>query len=157
MTVKECIHCGSAHANGTDCCSSGCDLARRLPMGDGDLPATWQLGVALGWGFLLFNQLLFAGMDFLSLSKNDPENAGKFAIASIAAGCLVAAASVFFFAISKPKLMTDWQILAVSVGLGVVGGYRLGEKFGEGPVLGFLIANILVCLWLARGLVRRSK
>lgn len=124
-------------------------------MGDGDLPATWQLGVALGWGFLLFNQLLFAGMELLSFSKNDPDNAAKFAIASIAAGCLVTAASVFFFWISKPKLMTDWQVLAVSVGIGLVGGNRLGEKLGDPFVVGFLIANVLICLWLARGLLRK--
>jgi len=126
-------------------------------MGKTDLPATWQLGVALAWGFLLFNQFLFAGMELLSLSKSDPRNAAKFAVASIVAGGLVAAASLFFFVLSKPKLLTDWQVIAVSVGLGLVGGSRLGESLGDPFVIGFLIANALICAWLARGLTRRAK
>ncbi|MDQ8182969.1 hypothetical protein [Pelagicoccus sp. SDUM812005] len=155
MSSYSCIHCGETAAKNHDCCSAGCDLARRLPRGETDLPATWQLGVALAWGFLLFNQLLFAGMDLLALSKNAPDNAAKFAMASLVAGGVALLANGFFFAISKPKLFSDWQVLAISAGLAFVGGYRLGEIFGEPLVLGFLIGNLLVSLWLARGLLRK--
>lgn len=125
-------------------------------MQGGDLPATWQLGVCLGWGFLLFNQLLFAGMELLALSKDEAENAAKFALASIVAGCVVTLANGFFFTIAKPKLLTDWQVLAVSIGLGLVGGYRLGERLGDAFVFGFLITNLLISVWLGRGLWRRD-
>lgn len=154
MSSYSCIHCGETAAQNHDCCSSGCDLARRLPRGETDLPATWQLGVALAWGFLIFNQLLFAGMDLLALSRNAPDNAGKFALVSLAVGAVVLLANVFFFVISKPKLFSDWQVLAISAGVAFVGGYRLGEIFGEPQVLGFLLGNVLISLWLARGLFR---
>lgn len=155
MSSYTCIHCGETAARNHDCCSSGCDLARRLPRGETDLPATWQLGVALAWGFLVFNQLLFAGMDLLALSRNAPDNAAKFAVASLVAGALVLLANLFFFAISKPKLFSDWQALAISAGIAFVGGYRLGEIFGEHQVMGFLLGNLLMSGWLARGLLRK--
>lgn len=155
MSSYTCIHCGEKAAPAYDYCSSGCDLARRLPRGETDLPATWQLGVALGWGLLVFNQMLFAGMDLLALSKNAPENAAKFAIASYAAGGLVLLVNAFFFAISKPKLFSDWQALVMSLAIAFVGGYRLGEIFGDPKVLGFMLGNLLISLWLARGLIRK--
>ncbi|MDQ8186661.1 hypothetical protein [Pelagicoccus sp. SDUM812002] len=154
MSSYSCIHCGETAAKSHDCCSSGCDLARRLPRGETDLPATWQLGVALAWGFLVFNQLLFAGMDLLALSKNETENAAKFAVLSLVAGAVVLLVNGFFFVISKPKLFSDWQVLAISAGIAFVGGYRLGEIFGEPQVLGFLLGNLLISAWLARGLFR---
>lgn len=124
-------------------------------MGAAGLPATWQLGVALAWGFLLFNQLLFAAMDLLYLSKNDPDTAGKFAIASLAAGGFVAIANVVFFAISTPKSLTDWQVIAVSLASSFVLGVRLGGFLGDSLVVGFLLANLFVGIWLARGLFRK--
>lgn len=157
MSVRNCIHCGVTHASKQAACSSGCDLARRIPMRGKDLPASWQLGVALVWGFALFNQLLFAGGEVLSLARGEAEFASKFAIASLVAGGLVAAMSVFFFAIAKPKLLMDWQVLAVSIGLAVVGGNRLGGGLGDPIVVGFLIANLLIASWLGRGLWRRSE
>lgn len=94
-------------------------------------------------------------MDLLALSRNAPDNAAKFAVASLVSGGVALLANGFFFAISKPKLFSDWQVLAISAGLAFVGGYRLGEIFGEPLVLAFLIGNLLVSLWLARGLLRK--
>lgn len=154
MSSYSCIHCGETAAKSDDCCSSGCDLARRLPRGEKDLPATWQLGVALAWGFLVFNQLLFAGMDLLALSKNASENAAKFATVSLVVGGLVLLANGFFFVISKPKLFSDWQAIVMSVAIAFVGGYRLGDFLGEPVVISFCLGNLLISLWLARGLFR---
>lgn len=155
MSSYTCIQCGEVAAQSHDCCSSGCDLARRLPRGEKDLPATWQLGVALAWGFLIFNQLLFAGMNLLALSQGSSETAAKFAMASFVAGGVVLLANGAFFAISKPKLFSDWQALVMSVAIAFVGGFRLGEIFGEPKLIGFLLGNLLMSLWLARGLIRR--
>ncbi len=93
-------------------------------------------------------------MDLFALSRNSVDNAGKFAVASLVAGGLALLANAFFFAIAKPKTFSDWQALAISVAVAFVGGFRLGEIFGEPKVLGFLIGNLLISFWLARGLFR---
>lgn len=149
---EDCIHCGKRSAPNTPCCSTACDLARRLPRGEGNLPATWQLGVVLGWFFLIFNQLLFAGMDLLLRWKQDPENAARFVLASLIVGCAVALANGCLFAIAQPKGMSDWQALGLSGAAAVVLGYRLGNYWGNPLTIGFCVGNLLVGLWLARGL-----
>lgn len=121
-------------------------------MGEGSLPATWQLGLALVWGFLMFNQLLFAGMDLLFLGRHEADAAAKFGLASLIVGGLVFIANCVFFVIARPKLLTDWQVLGVSLGIGLVGGYRLGSIFGGPIVIGFTLANLLISIWLSRGL-----
>ncbi len=118
------------------------------------MPATWQLGVALAWGFLLFNQLLLAGVGLLALSQGEADNAAKLGLASWVIGGVVLLANGFFFAIAKPKLFSDWQALVMSAAIAFVGGFRLGEYIGEPALLSFALFNALMSLWLARGLLR---
>ncbi|EDY81455.1 hypothetical protein VDG1235_1073 [Verrucomicrobiia bacterium DG1235] len=118
------------------------------------MPATWQLGVLLAWGFAIFNQLLFAGMEVLAAAGEDMEKAGKFGLASLIAGALALLASGFFFVISKPKRFVDWQVLSVIAAVSFVLWGRLGQILMDPFNVCFGAANVLIALWLSRGLWR---
>ena len=108
MEGATCQHCGAPIVGGGAACSTGCDLARRLPRGEEDLPVTWQLGVLLAWGFALFNQFLFAGLLALSISREQMAWLPKFAVASFLLGLLVFAWSILVFLWLKPKKILDY-------------------------------------------------
>ncbi len=128
-------------------------MARRIPKNGKDLPATWQLGVALVWGFLLFNQVLFALMEFLTIGRGEPDTFGKFALASKIVGVVVLLCNLSLFAIAKPKRLTDWQALLISAAVSFLVWGRLGEMLRNPVDISFALFNSLICLWLARGLI----
>ncbi|MDQ8205566.1 hypothetical protein [Pelagicoccus sp. SDUM812003] len=149
---ERCHYCSSPAEPGQGYCSAACDLARRLPLGEKDLPATWQLGVLLGWCFIAFNQILFFGMGRLARGQGDLRSASLFEMGSMGAGALVLLASFLFFAVAKPKTRLDqlgfWGILLGSVALYAV----FSKMMAAGEVLGLLIYNLLTVAWLTRGL-----
>lgn len=147
-----CEICGSASRKGMSVCSTGCDLARRLPVGTEGLPASWQLGVLLGWCFLIFNQWLFAGMTLLSHAKGDPDAAGKFMVASYVAGGAGLAASAFLFAVARAKGISDWLAVSLAVGVSAVAAVLSRDLPDGGAGYTACLFNLLIALWLTRGL-----
>lgn len=132
--------------------SSGSYLASLLPMGKEGLPVTWQLGVALGAFMVLFNQGLFMGMEALALMKGDGASAANFVRVSIGAGVVAGAFQLFLLAIARPKRWTDGVAAGLSVGLPL--GFDLWfrnwavDRFAAG----FFGFNLLLAMWLTRGL-----
>lgn len=154
MQEQRCIQCGRTLKSEGPACSTGCDLARRLPMGDEVMPASWELGGALAWGFVLFNQLFFALADLRLLSTGKEELAAKFAIASLFTGVVAAGGSGFLAWIARPKGVSDGLALCVAVAAGIAVGKLADAWRGEALVVGFTAFNLLVAFWLTRGLWR---
>jgi hypothetical protein len=154
MTTERCEICGAAAPQGFSVCSTGCDLARRLPMSDQGLPATWQLGVALGLFFLLFNQLLFTILESLSILREAPAQAANFGLAAIGCGTLALFLNVFLFAVAQPKRASDHTSIALIV-LALAALQVLDPEFAELRFnFLFFAFNLLGSLWLGRGLWR---
>ena len=122
-------------------------------MGEDALPASWQLGVLLGWGFLLFNQSLFAGMEAMMLGRGDLGSASKFALATLACGVIVFCFSGFLFAAARPKRAADGWFVSLATGLGM--GLILATSIRAHLL--FAGVNLLIALWLARGLLPFSS
>lgn len=154
MSVKSCQVCGSATEGGRPACSTGCDLARRLPWGEASLPATWQLAVLLAWGFALFNQCLFSGMALLSQVRGESAAMGNFLLASYACGAIVMLASACLFALAKPKGLADALAFLLALGAAWRGAWFFGDLPGRGWPFAFSLFNLLLVLWLTRGLWR---
>lgn len=154
MTTERCDICGAETPNGFSACSTGCDLARRLPVSDQGLPASWQLGVALGLFFLLFNQLLFTILESLSMLREEPVKAASFGLAAIACGVLALFLNVFLLAVAQPKRATDHTVIALIV-LALAAVQVLDPEFAELRFnFLFFAFNLLGSLWLGRGLWR---
>lgn len=154
MSAGSCQVCGRATEGGRPACSTGCDLARRLPWGEGALPASWQLAILLAWGFALFNQCLFAGMAALAQLRGESAAMGNFLLASYACGGIALLASAWLFALAKPKGISDALLVLVALGLAWRGAWFLGNLPGEGWPFVFAFFNLLFVLWLTRGLWR---
>lgn len=152
MSDGSCAYCGGEKWGETAHCSAACDLAARLPLGERDLPATWQLGVLLGWMFVGFNQILFFGMWYLAMGQGDRVSAGGFRLASLGAGGLLFFISTLFFAISKPKTGVDKGGFFGSIGLGIVAVIAASQFLVYPEMYGALLGNILIVCWLTRGL-----
>lgn len=156
--VHSCARCGkSTPGPQTPHCSTGCSVAAQIPMNGDTLPATWQLGVALGGFLVLFNQFLFLSLQWIARSRGEIETADKFALASVIAGAAVAILLAFLWVRARPKTALDLTVFGVAVGgVGVwmmLGSGTAWKRFPEG----FLIANLLVASWLSRGLLRSSS
>lgn len=152
MSEKTCIHCGRTVHGEELACSTGCDLARRLPLGEAVMPASWELGGLLLWGFVGFNQLLLAAGDLRLQAREDWEMAETFGTLSLVAGVLVLLANVYFLGVAKPKRWTDAAAIAVAAAAGIGLGRLADGWLGEALVVGFAIFNLLISIWLARGL-----
>lgn len=157
MSEKSCIHCGRTTRAEEVACSTGCDLARRLPRSEEALPASRQLGVLLGWGFVAFNQLLLALGALGMRAREEWETAQTFGILSLVTGALILFANLFLIWIARPKRWTDAAAFAASVVLGILLGRLADRWIGEALVIGFSGYNLLICIWLSRGLWRGNK
>ena len=145
--MKACKHCERAFSSSCECCCSGCALASRLPLGETQLPATWQLGVALAWFFALFNQLLFAGVALFSFAREQLDRAERFEALALGVGVLVLLWSSFLFAVVKPKRWTDFAVMSGACATVAFGLFRLEQA--NAPLCG---ANLVLAAWLSRGL-----
>lgn len=150
-----CGYCGRRAPSGRARCSTGCSLAARVPLGGEGLPASWQLGVALGLFFAVFNQALLASVAALAARKGELAAAGQFGIASLAFGGAVAAANLALFLAARPKRLSD--ALAWTLAIGVALLPRLdGRGWGSlGFAAAFSAGNALMACWLGRALLRR--
>jgi len=147
-----CPLCGRRPLDGSLACSSGCDLLLRVPRGEKALPASWQLGVALAWGFALFNQALFSAAGLGMEARDRPDLAEIFYWLSVSVAALSVPASVFLFLISRAKRCRDW----VAIGFSVILALALPLSIGGGPLrassIGMAVFSIVLGAWLARAL-----
>lgn len=154
-----CEHCGLpfsvarvAPGKPAFCCS-GCALAARLPVdANGQFPVNAALATALGVGFVFFNQSLFWLLAILLARRADEAsavNAGRFEIASLAAGAAVWFALAFFQTGAGARRVVDRLWLAVTLaGL----GWALATARPELA----LAANAGLAGWALRGLARKK-
>ena len=141
-----CPYCGASTSSVEGVCSTGCDLARRLPRGEEGLPVTWQLGVLLAWGFALFNQLLFAGISGISSFTERPDWGVIFDSASLVVGIVV------FFALKPKKTLDGMALLVALAASAFVGSDWSGLEHSLTYAL--CLYNLLATMWLWRGLPR---
>ncbi len=121
------------------------------------LPATWQLGVALGAFFALFNQVLFLALAFLAAS-DDADSArdpAPYLLASLIIGAAVSAFCLALCSVARPLSERDLLAIALAAVAGVGGVLFLGIESRLGVASAVSIFNLLLSIWLTRGLWRR--
>lgn len=123
-------------------------------MGDEGLPVTWQLGVVLVWFFALFNQLLFTGMKAFSLVRGEVDTAAKFGVTALVIGSIVLFWNLCLFSSAKSKQLVDFLVVGGAALLSGVFLLGLVSVWEDSSSLGLLGANLVISLWLARGLLR---
>ena len=154
-----CEHCGLpfsvgrvARGKAVYCCS-GCALAARVPVdGQGHFPVNAALVSALGAGFVFFNQALFWMLALLLARQPDAAsatNAGRFTLASLAAGAAVWVAVAFFQARAGASRVIDRVALGAS-------GFGLGWAVAGARAEIALLCNALLAVWALRGLARKK-
>lgn len=154
-TPGRCGYCGKRAPSGLARCSTGCSLAARVPRGAEGLPASWQLGVALGLFFAVFNQALLASVAALASSKGELVPAGRLGMASLAFGAAAAAANIALFLAARPKRASDALAWAAAICLPVA-AWIVGEGWGSlRSAAAFSMGNALMACWLARAMLRR--
>lgn len=151
-----CSYCGVPIPEEKHYCSSGCDLADRIPRGEVALPATGQLGAALGLCFLLFNQLLFLSLAWLKESTDEFDLARKLLIAGTVAGALSLVANAATFAIIRERRVADWILAALLSTLLGFGSLRSEAIISLECQAYALVCNLLSLSWLARGILLRK-
>lgn len=155
---EQCRLCAARSIGSSEYCSVGCSLAARVPLGEMALPATWQLGVLLSSGFVLFNQWLLAGAAWIKLSQGDVDMAKGFFYASAVAGTVWIVFALLSWSVSQPKRGRDWIVFAFAA---LVFLAPLLQDRGDWEIFAaFAASNILIAIWLYRGvfyLWRASK
>ena len=146
----ECTVCGRPTKAGFAQCSVSCNLASKIPLGDGGpLPATWSLGGALISAFVLFNQLMFWSLFTVKRSQGAVELGDRFEWGSIIIGAVWFGGALWAWGVSQPKRFGD----AVVASVALLVGFAPGFVFDEAPSVSglFFIANFLIACRLYRG------
>ncbi len=136
-------------------CCSGCALASRIPVNEGQLPVSPALLAALGVGFGLFNQILFAVLGGAVIGEGRVETGVKLVWISFALGACVFAALMALVALARPRRWTDLAAALPTVGLCVVAAARVVNGAIEPAGWLLLAGNAWFAAWLARGWARR--
>lgn len=148
-----CGYCGKPSSGDGARCSTGCSLAARVPVGSEGLPASWQLGVALGLAFVVFNQGLLASVAALAARKGEVAAAGGFSAASLAFGGVAALANLWLFLVARPKRWTDAVAWTAALGVGLAPALDADWLIWLEPRAALFAANALMACWLGRALI----
>lgn len=131
-------------------CCSGCALASRLPVGvNGHFPVNAALVVALGVGFVCFNQILFWLLAvLLARTPAGLVNADSFTWASLGVGIAVWGALGIFQSRAGARRGLDTVVLLGTALVIACGVLTLS------PVIA-VAGNAVFAVWALRGLARK--
>jgi hypothetical protein len=136
-------------------CCSGCALAARIPLHGGQLPISRPLVAALGLGFGLFNEVLFAVLGAAVTGEGRPDVGEPLALVSLVLGAFVLAAALALAGLAGQRRWTD----AVAGAIGAVAGLWAGWTVRAAPLGALpwqLAGNLWLAAWLLRGWMRRA-
>ncbi len=151
MALERCSICGRQTRSKTGLCSISCALAARIPFGASALPATWELSVALGTGFILFNQFLFWFIAWAKRAQESEVMSERFAIASLVAGFTWLLAAIIAWIFAQPKRLAD--LLGPLAGIAVVWLVASLIDWPRRFPSKLAIFNLLISLQLYRGVL----
>lgn len=146
----ECTVCGRTTKAGFAQCSVSCNLASKIPLGDGGpLPATWPLGGMLISAFVLFNQLMFWSLFTVKRSQGAVELGDRFEWGSIIIGAVWFGGALWAWGMSQPKRFGDAVITLMALLVVFAPRFVLDEPPSVSGL--FFIANLLIACHLYRG------
>jgi hypothetical protein len=137
-------------------CCSGCALASRIPVNEGQMPVSRGLVIALALGFGLFNQILFGALGLALVGEGRAAVGGKLLIVSWSVGAALLVADFVFMATAELRRWTDLMAALLAIALA---GAALASIAGgsAGTMTGLLLAATgWLALWLSRGWLRRA-
>lgn len=147
----ECTVCGRLSKPGFSQCSVGCNLAAKLPLGDGGpLPISWPLFAALASGFVLFNQLMLWSLFAVKESQGALDMAHRFETSSFVAGSLWLGAALWAWAVGRPKSIGDLNPVFAVLFLVLLARFALNIPMSFSSF--FALANLLIGCRLYRGM-----
>jgi hypothetical protein len=161
MTRVVCDFCGlpfhvpRAAEGAAHYCCAGCALAARIPVAHGQLPVSRPVLAALGLGFGLFNQSLFAVLGAAVAAEGRAETGEKLALVALVLGAVVLAGALAAAALPPSRRWTDLAAAALAAS----GGVWAASAVPNAPVAAagwLLVANLGLAAWLARGWARRA-
>lgn len=162
MARVQCAFCGlpfnvrQMRENVEYFCCSGCALASRIPVHEGQLPVSPALIGALAIGFALFNEFLFAALGAAVVAEGRAEAGERLVWVSLALGAILLVAQLVLLAAARTRRWTDLLAAAVALGCAGMAGYAW-QKGAPVPAAGYLLlSNFLCSLWHLRGWFRRA-
>jgi LPXTG-motif cell wall-anchored protein len=136
-------------------CCSGCALASRIPVQDGQLPVSPGLLVALAAGFGLFNQVLFGVLGAAVAAEGRPETGEKLVWVSVAIGAVVLLGFSGLLVLARTRRWSDGVVLLPALAAGVWASVAAARGTWLEATIALFVANLLLALWSSRGWFRR--